>query len=207
MASPFLPLHQNLPCSICYSFNDPEKLSCGCSVCRTCRTKYPGGECPSCRRWASKEHPLVDMGLRNPRESLLRPMNQSEVRISALRKEEEERIQRMKSDFEEMDRQMKEGLRRETESFRALHTFPHPQLHPGVLIENLREPENFGPNSLIPLALDPITAASSLSIAANLSNYSLATERVQFYSEIHSRELKVGFRENQVIVAKRITKE
>ncbi|KAG9262747.1 putative E3 ubiquitin-protein ligase TRIML1 [Astyanax mexicanus] len=149
------------------------------------------------------------MALRNPRESLLRPMNQSEVRISALRKEEEERIQRMKCDFEEMDRQMKEDLRRETESFRALHTFPHPQLHPGALIENLREPENFGPNSLIPLALDPITANSSLSIFANLSNPSLSNERPQILAnpgrinvpnrvQVPGRFSSVGVSENQI---------
>uniref|UniRef100_A0A8B9JSX1 Uncharacterized protein n=1 Tax=Astyanax mexicanus TaxID=7994 RepID=A0A8B9JSX1_ASTMX len=131
---------------------------------------------------------------------------EEEVRISALRDEEEEKSQRMKRSLDELDKQIKEIRMRikETEnklkddaSFlkdfkttaeRAQYSAPDPKPDSGALIDVAKHLQNLRYRvwermksycPYYPVVLDPNTANPSLSISANLTSVSTSTEEHQ----------------------------
>ncbi|XP_072513680.1 zinc-binding protein A33-like [Salminus brasiliensis] len=131
---------------------------------------------------------------------------EEEVRISALRKEEQEKSQMMKKSTEELEGQIEEISTRIRESEdklkddvlflqdlkgateRAQYTAPNPKPDAGALIDvakhlgNLRyrvweKMKDLSP--YFPVVLDPNTANACLSVSADLSSVSFSTENPQ----------------------------
>ncbi|KAG9262746.1 tripartite motif-containing protein 35-like [Astyanax mexicanus] len=134
---------------------------------------------------------------------------EEEVRISALRDEEEEKSQRMKRSLDELDKQIKEIRMRikETENklkddasflkvkynlnlqyIQAQYSAPDPKPDSGALIDVAKHLQNLRYRvwermksycPYYPVVLDPNTANPSLSISANLTSVSTSTEEHQ----------------------------
>ncbi|XP_068578332.1 nuclear factor 7, ovary-like [Cebidichthys violaceus] len=69
-------LEEDLCCPVCHEvFRDPVVLSCSHSFCKDCLKSWwrekPTQECPVCKRRSSKEHPPVNLVLKNLCESFL----------------------------------------------------------------------------------------------------------------------------------------
>ncbi|XP_042559161.1 zinc-binding protein A33-like [Clupea harengus] len=72
---------EDLSCPVCCDiFKDPVVLSCSHSFCKVCLQQYWGTkgsrECPVCRRRSSKEHPCLNLHLRNLCETFLQERSQ-----------------------------------------------------------------------------------------------------------------------------------
>ncbi|KAG5847958.1 hypothetical protein ANANG_G00131800 [Anguilla anguilla] len=81
MASGSSPLEEELSCPVCSEiFRDPVVLSCSHSFCKACLQKYweqkGSRECPVCRRGSSKDHPPLNLSLRNTCEVFLKERSQ-----------------------------------------------------------------------------------------------------------------------------------
>ncbi|XP_036007506.1 tripartite motif-containing protein 35-like isoform X1 [Fundulus heteroclitus] len=75
-------LEEDLCCPVCQDvFKDPVLLSCSHSFCKECLKNWwrekPAQECPVCRRRSSKEHPPLNLVLKNLCETFLQQRDQS----------------------------------------------------------------------------------------------------------------------------------
>ncbi|KAJ8274178.1 hypothetical protein COCON_G00088030, partial [Conger conger] len=74
-------LEEELTCPVCSEiFRDPVVLSCSHSFCKACLQQYwdqKGSlECPVCRKRYSKQHPPINLSLRNTCEAFLKERSQ-----------------------------------------------------------------------------------------------------------------------------------
>ncbi|XP_061098955.1 E3 ubiquitin-protein ligase TRIM35-like [Conger conger] len=74
-------LEEELTCPVCSEiFRDPVVLSCSHSFCKACLQQYwdqKGSlECPVCRKRYSKQHPPINLSLRNTCETFLKERSQ-----------------------------------------------------------------------------------------------------------------------------------
>ncbi|XP_061098957.1 E3 ubiquitin-protein ligase TRIM35-like [Conger conger] len=74
-------LEEELSCPVCTEiFRDPVVLNCSHSFCKACLQQYwdqkGSPECPVCRRRFSKEHPPINLSLRNICETFLKERSQ-----------------------------------------------------------------------------------------------------------------------------------
>ncbi|KAG5847914.1 hypothetical protein ANANG_G00131280 [Anguilla anguilla] len=81
MASGYPLLEKELSCPACSEiFRDPVVLSCSHSFCKACLQHYwekkVSRECPVCRRRYSKDHPPLNLSLRNACEAFLKERSQ-----------------------------------------------------------------------------------------------------------------------------------
>ncbi|XP_054882794.1 E3 ubiquitin-protein ligase TRIM35-like [Poeciliopsis prolifica] len=86
----------DLCCPVCLEiFKDPVILSCSHSFCKECLQKHwrekPGRECPVCKRRSSKEHPPLNLALKNLCETFVQ---QREQRASEVKSKTRPKIQR-----------------------------------------------------------------------------------------------------------------